>query len=76
MKSYLFLARGALGRLPKSLIINLSKQLALKIIRNKNKFEYQAKVEIKVLQDIKENDVKDKSNIIQLINNFEFRKHK
>ena len=69
------LGQGSFGQVVKVLDHKSKKELALKIIRNKKKFEYQAKVEIKVLQDIKENDPKDKSNIIKLINNFEFRRH-
>ena len=51
------------------------KHVAVKIIRNKKKFEFQAKVEVKVLLDIKKNDQKDKSNIIKLLNHFTFRNH-
>lgn len=69
------LGQGSFGQVIKVFDHKAKKNLALKIIRNKKKFEYQAKVEIKVLRDIKENDLKEKSNIIKLFNNFMFRKH-
>lgn len=69
------LGQGSFGQVVKILDHKNKKELALKIIRNKKKFEYQAKVEIKVLKEIKDQDVKDKSNIIKLISSFEFRKH-
>ena len=69
------LGQGSFGQVVKVIDHKYKKELALKIIRNKKKFEYQAKVEIKVLKEIKDKDVKDKSNIIKLISSFEFRKH-
>jgi dual specificity tyrosine-phosphorylation-regulated kinase 2/3/4 len=51
------------------------KNIALKIIRNKKKFTYQANVEIKILKDIRQNDSKDKSNIIKILESFNFRNH-
>lgn len=69
------LGQGSFGQVIKVFDHKAKKNLALKIIRNKKKFEYQAKVEIKVLKDIKEHDLKEKSNIIKLFNNFMFRKH-
>lgn len=51
------------------------KLVALKIIRNKKKFEFQANIEIQVLRDIKKHDEKDKSNIIKIIDDFKFRSH-
>lgn len=69
------LGQGSFGQVVKVLDHKTKKHLALKIIRNKKKFEYQANIEIKVLNDIKENDPKDKSNIIKIINHFTFRKH-
>lgn len=69
------LGQGSFGQVIKVYDHKAKKELALKIIRNKKKFEYQAKVEVKILNEIKEYDQKDKSNIIKLINSFEFRKH-
>lgn len=69
------LGQGSFGQVIKVYDHKHKKNLALKIIRNKKKFEYQAKIEIKVLKDIRDNDPKDKSNIIKLIDNFVFRKH-
>ena len=49
--------------------------LALKIIRNKRKFHYQAAVEVKVLQYCKDNDPSDMANIVKMKDFFIFRKH-
>lgn len=49
--------------------------VALKIIRNEPKFNRQAKVEIKILENVLMNDPKFKSNIVQLKHAFFFRGH-
>jgi dual specificity tyrosine-phosphorylation-regulated kinase 2/3/4 len=69
------LGQGSFGKVYKAFDHKEKKKIALKIIRNKKKFEFQANVEIKILQDIKKHDTKDKSNIIKLLNNFKFRNH-
>lgn len=69
------LGQGSFGQVIKVLDHKTKEQVALKIIRNKKKFVYQANVEINVLKDIKNNDLHDKSNIIKLIDNFMFRNH-
>lgn len=69
------LGRGSFGQVLKVMDHKTKTKLALKIIRNKKKFEYQAKIEIKVLKDIKNHDRHDRSNIIKIIDNFIFRKH-
>ncbi len=69
------LGQGSFGKVYKAFDHKEKKQIALKIIRNKKKFEFQANIEIKVLLDIKKHDEKDKSNIIKIINNFKFRNH-
>ena len=69
------IGQGSFGRVLTVLDHKTNKTIALKIIRNKKKFEYQAGIEIKVLKDIKNNDLHDKSNIIKLSDNFIFRNH-
>ena len=49
--------------------------MALKIIKNKKKFYYQAGVELKILQYLKENDPDDTMNIIHMKDYVIFRKH-
>jgi dual specificity tyrosine-phosphorylation-regulated kinase 2/3/4 len=69
------LGQGSFGQVIKVFDHKENKNLALKVIRNKKKFIYQANVEIKILKDIKKNDPKDKSNIIKILDNFIFRNH-
>jgi dual specificity tyrosine-phosphorylation-regulated kinase 2/3/4 len=47
----------------------------LKIIKNKSRFHQQAAVEIKVLQQLRENDIEGKYNVVKIKNYFIFRKH-
>lgn len=49
--------------------------VCLKIIKSKKKFTNQAKIEIRLLQYINNNDVQDESNVIKLIEHFTFRNH-
>lgn len=49
--------------------------IALKIIRNKKKFQYQAGVEVKILKHLRERDQGDDNNIIKIKDYIVFRKH-
>lgn len=69
------LGQGSFGKVYKAFDHKEQKFIALKIIRNKKKFEFQANVEVKVLVDVKKHDTRDKSNIIKLIHHFKFRNH-
>ena len=51
------------------------KSMALKIIKNKEKFNQQAKIEIEILEYIKKSDSQKSSNIIEIIEKFIFRGH-
>ena len=70
-----FLGKGSFGQAIKCLDHKTKEVIALKIIRNKKKFQYQATVELKLLQYIVEKDVTDSSNAIKIKNHFTFRKH-
>ena len=50
-------------------------EIALKIVKNKKKYYYQAGVELKILQFLKENDPDDIMNVIHLNDYVIFRKH-
>ncbi|OMJ91814.1 hypothetical protein SteCoe_5602 [Stentor coeruleus] len=52
-----------------------NEKVALKIVRNKKRFNQQATVEIKVLQTLRENDVEGKNHVVKIKNYFVFRKH-
>ena len=49
--------------------------MALKVIRNKKKFQHQATVEVKVLQHLRDADPEDTTNIIRMREYFVFRSH-
>ena len=49
--------------------------VAVKVVKNKKKYYYQAGVELKILQFLKENDSEDIMNVIHLNDYVIFRKH-
>lgn len=49
--------------------------VALKIIRNKKKLQYQANVEVKILTHLRDNDPDDNHNIVRIKDAFTFRNH-
>ncbi|KAF7258904.1 hypothetical protein EG68_03941 [Paragonimus skrjabini miyazakii] len=49
--------------------------VALKIIRNEERFSKQAKEEIRILQALNEQDKENKHNIVRLLDHFIFRRH-
>lgn len=70
-----FLGKGSFGQALKCFDHKRKTYIALKIIRNKKKFQYQASVEVKILRHLRENDPNDENNIIRLKDSFIFRKH-
>lgn len=52
-----------------------NEKTALKIVRNKTRFNQQAAIEIKVLQTLRENDPEGKNHVVKIKNFFVFRKH-
>jgi serine/threonine protein kinase len=70
-----FLGKGSFGQALKWFDHKRKNFIALKIIRNKKKFQYQASVEVKILRHLRENDPNDENNIIRLKDSFIFRKH-
>ncbi len=49
--------------------------MALKIIKNRKKLHKQGKIEIKLLEVLRDNDLDDKKNIIVVKDSFTFRSH-
>ena len=70
-----FLGKGSFGTALKCLDHKTGKEIALKIVKNKQKYVYQAGVELKILQFLKENDREDTMNVIKLEDYVFFRKH-
>ena len=69
------LGRGSFGVAIKCFDHKTQDFVALKIIKNKKKYYYQAGVELKILQFLKDNDPDDTMNIIHMKDYVIFRKH-
>lgn len=69
------LGKGSFGIVVECYDYKRSEKVALKIIKNKSRFHQQAAVEIKVLQQLRENDIEGKYNVVKIKNYFIFRKH-
>lgn len=69
------LGQGSFGQVFKAYDHKKKEHVALKIIRNEPKFNKQAKVEIRILENVIINDPKFRSNIVQLKHAFFFRGH-
>lgn len=70
-----FLGKGSFGIAIKCYDHKMKEEIALKVIKNKKKYYYQAGVELKILQYLKENDPDDTMNIIHMKDYVVFRKH-
>lgn len=69
------LGKGSFGQVCKCMDYKNNEHVAVKIIRNKKRFQYQAGVEVKVLETLRDNDAEDSNNIIHIRESFYFRKH-
>ena len=70
-----FLGKGSFGQALKCFDHKNNEYVWLKIIRNQEKFQYQASVEVKVLQHIRDIDPDDTTNLIKMKDYFVFRSH-
>jgi hypothetical protein len=69
------LGKGSFGQALKCFDHKTNEYVCLKIIRNQEKFQYQASVEVKVLQHIKDTDPEDTTNLVKMRDYFVFRNH-
>ena len=69
------LGKGSFGQVCECFDHKKKEKIALKIIKNKPKFHQQARIEVKVLCALRENDSQDERNIIRMKNYFSFRNH-
>lgn len=70
-----FLGKGSFGIALKCFDHKNKEEVALKIIKNKKKYYYQAGVELKLLKYLKEHDLEDTMNIIHMKDYSVFRSH-
>lgn len=69
------LGKGSFGQVCEAYDNKERKKVAVKIIKNKTAFRNQAKIEIKLLQEMNSRDPEDKYHIVRMINFFEHRHH-
>ncbi|KAJ3222012.1 Dual specificity tyrosine-phosphorylation-regulated kinase [Clydaea vesicula] len=69
------LGKGSFGQVAKCLDHKTNRIVALKIIRNKKRFEKQGMVEVKVLDKLRKEDEDDKYNLVHMLDYFQFRGH-
>lgn len=69
------LGKGSFGQVCKCIDHKTKQQMALKIIRNQRRFHRQGKVEVKVLQHMKEQDKDSTAHCIHIDDCFIFREH-
>mmetsp|Transcript_7453 Transcript_7453/g.6716 ORF Transcript_7453/g.6716 Transcript_7453/m.6716 type:complete len:271 (-) Transcript_7453:144-956(-) len=70
-----FLGKGSFGQALKCLDHKTNETVAVKLIRNKKRFQHQAGVELKILQHLRDSDPDDSFNIIRIKDFLVFRKH-
>jgi len=70
-----FLGKGSFGTAIMCIDHKEKKKVAVKIVKNKKKYYYQASVELKILQYLKQHDVEDIMNVIHIYDYVIFRKH-
>lgn len=69
------LGKGSFGQALRCYDHERKECIALKIIRNKKKFQHQAGVEVKILKHLRDRDQNDDNNIIKIKDYIIFRKH-
>lgn len=69
------LGKGAFGVVIQCFDHKMKEKVALKILKNKKKLHKQGKIEIKILELLRENDPEDTKNVVTVKDSFTFRNH-
>ena len=69
------IGRGTFGQVFKAYDHKNKEYVALKVIKNDQKFTTQARVEVKILRAINDQDLQKKSNIIEIKDSFMYKNH-
>jgi len=69
------LGSGSFGQALKCLDHKTNEEVAIKIIKNQKKFQYQAGMELKILKFLNDNDKFDQHNVIRIKDYCIFREH-
>lgn len=69
------LGKGSFGQVCECWDYKRNEKVAMKIIRNKKRFHYQAGIEVTILNCLREKDIEDKVPVVKMKNYFLFRKH-
>lgn len=70
-----YLGSGSFGTALRCIDHKEKKQVAVKVVKNKKKYYYQASVELKILQYLGQHDEDDIMNVIHIFDYVIFRKH-
>ena len=70
-----FLGKGSFGQALKCMDHMTGEVVAVKIIKNKDRYKHQAGVELRILQHLQKQDAEDQNNIIQIKDHCYFRNH-